>query len=441
MARMPIITFIGAGSVVFTRDLLGDICSFPELRDATVRLHDIDDDRLATAEALARRTAAQCGVDIRIEAHRDRRSALADANYVLNMVQVGMFGATTADLEIPARAGVVQTIGDTLGVGGIFRALRTFPVLDGIAADMRAVAADGAWLLNYTNPMAMNIWYTYAATPVQNVVGLCHSIQHTTHSLADLVGVPFEEVTFLGAGVNHQAWILRFEHSGEDLYPRLAARFDADPELRRRVRVELYRRLGYFPTESSEHSAEYLPWFLRDPALVERYRLIPNEYIDRCVEGFREYDETKRIIASGEPLWIEPSLEYAVQIIHSMETGQPRVIYGNVRNDGLITNLPDGCCVEVPCVVDRTGVQPTMVGDLPPQCAALNRTFVNVGELTVRAAIDGDPRLVRHAAMLDPNTSSTLNLEQIWELCNQLTAAHGDLLPEALRVQIPSAHA
>ena len=433
---MPIIAFIGAGSVVFTRDLLGDLCSFPELQSATVRLHDINEDRLATAEALARKTADQLGANPTIEAHLDRRAALDGASYVINMVQVGMFESTRHDLEIPAAHGVVQTIGDTLGVGGIFRALRTFPVLEGLARDMAEVSADGAWLLNYTNPMAMNVWFTYAATPVQNVVGLCHSIQHTTRTLAELVDVPFEEVTFQGAGVNHQAWILRFEHDGENLYPQLDARIEADPELRRRVRVEMYRRFGYFPTESSEHSAEYLPWFLRRPELVERYRLIPNEYIDRSVEGLEEYESTKQLLASGGDLEIETSLEYAVQIIHSIETGTPRVIYGNVRNDGLITNLPEGCCVEVPCVVDRTGVRPTFVGALPPQCAALNRTFVSVGELTVRAAIEGDPRLVRHAAMLDPNTSSVLDIDAIWDLCNALTTAHGDALPEALRTTL-----
>ena len=433
---MPIITFIGAGSVVFTKDLLGDLYSFPELRDATVRLHDIDADRLATAEALARWTADACGAHGAIEAHTDRRAALDGAHYVLNMVQVGMFAATRKDLEIPAKYGVVQTIGDTLGIGGIFRALRTFPLLDGLAADMDAVAAPGAWLLNYTNPMAMNIWFTYAATPVQNVVGLCHSIQHTTRTLAELVDVPFEEVTFEGGGVNHQAWILRFEHQGEDLYPRLDERIAGDPELRRRVRVEMYRRLGYFPTESSEHSSEYLPWFLRRPELVERYRIIPNEYIDRSVEGLAEYDAIKATLAAGGTFPIERSLEYAIQIIRAIETGEPCVIYGNVRNDALISNLPADCCVEVPCVVDHTGVRPTRIGALPVQCAALNRTFVNVCELTVRAAIDGDPRLVRHAAMLDPNTAATLTVEQIWELCDELTVAHGEALPASLRTTL-----
>jgi alpha-galactosidase len=433
---MATITFVGAGSVVFTKDLLGDLFSFPELHGSTIRLHDNNPDRLATATAMARWTAKQCGASAVIEAHADRRAALDGADYVLNMVQVGMFESTKVDLQIPAKYGITQTIGDTLGIGGIFRALRTFPVLQGIGDDMAAVANPDAWLLNYTNPMAMNIWYTYAATPVKNVVGLCHSIQHTTHTMAELVGVPFDEVTFHGAGVNHQAWILRFEHHGEDLYPRLAELIEKDPELQRRVRVEMYRRFGYFPTESSEHSAEYLPYFLKRPELVERYRLIPNEYIDRSIETLQEYEEIKGTLARGEDFEIERSLEYAIQIVHSIETGTPRVVYGNVRNQGLITNLPEDCCVEVPCLVDRTGLTPTIVGDLPTQLAALNRTFVNVGELTVKAAITGDPRMVRQAAMLDPNTSSVLSIEEIWQLCDELTVAHGDLLPEALRVTL-----
>jgi alpha-galactosidase len=431
---MATITFIGAGSVVFTKDLLGDLFSFPELQGSTVKLHDIDPDRLATAEAIARWTAEACGVkNAKIEAHLDRRAALEGADHVLNMVQVGHFDATCKDLQIPAKYGVVQTIGDTLGIGGIFRALRTFPVLQGIADDMAEVARDDAWFLNYTNPMAMNIWYTYAATKQQRVVGLCHSIQHTTHTMAELLGIPFEDVTFHGAGVNHQAWILRFERDGVDLYPQLRDLIDKDPELQRRIRVDMFRRFGYFPTESSEHSSEYLPYYLQRPEMVEKFRLIPNEYVDRSIETLQEYDEIKATLAAGEPFEIERSLEYAIQIVHSIETGTPRVVYGNVRNNGLITNLPDGCCVEVPCVVDRTGLQPTFVGDLPVQLAALNRTFINVGELTVRAAIEGNPMLVRQAAMLDPNTSSVLTLDQIFELCNELTDAHGDLLPEALR--------
>jgi alpha-galactosidase len=428
----PKITFIGAGSATFTRMLIGDILSYPALRGATLSLHDIDAERLETASGVARVTAAEAGAAPAIEAHLDRRAALDGADYAINMVQVGGHAATVADHEIPARYGIRQTIGDTLGIGGIFRALRTIPVMQGIAADMAAVAPD-AWLLNYTNPMAMLCWATYAGTPQRRVVGLCHSIQNTTRQLAELVGVPFDEVTFTGAGVNHQAFILRFERDGEDLYPRLDAAIERDPELRRRVRVELYRRLGYFPTESSEHGAEYVPWFMRHPSEIERRRLIESDYVRMSEENLDEYASTRAALAAGESLPIEPSIEYAPQIIHSIETGEPRVVYGSVENTGLIDNLPAGACVEVPCVVDATGLRPTHVGPLPPQLAALNRTFVGVAELTVRAALEGRPEHVMHAAMLDPNTAATLTLDEIERLVAELTAAHGDLLPPALR--------
>jgi alpha-galactosidase len=290
-----------------------------------------------------------------------------------------------------------------------------------------------AWLLNYTNPMAMLCWATYAGTPQKRIVGLCHSVQNTSEELAALVGVPRDEITFLGAGVNHQAFILRLERDGEDLYPRLDEAIERDPELLRRVRVQMYRRLGYFPTESSEHSAEYLPWLMHDDEAIERYRLWVAEYVSRSEENLVEYERTRELLAAGKPLDLEPSNEYAPQIIHSMETGTPRVVYGNVRNSDLITNLPADACVEVPCLVDGVGVQPTWIGELPPQLAALNRTFLNVAELTVRAALDGRPEYVRQAVMLDPNAAATLSLDAIWELCAELTAAHGDALPESLR--------
>ena len=427
------ICFVGAGSVEFTGMLIGDILGYPELRDVEISLHDTDPDRLETAERVAGTIAGQLDADPAIESDLYRRRALEGADYVINMIQVGGHAATLIDLEIPHRHGLRQTIGDTLGVGGIFRALRTIPVMDGIAADM-ADACPDAWLLNYTNPMAMLCWATYAGTPQQRVVGLCHSVQNTTAELAELVGVPAEEVTFLGAGVNHQAFILRFERDGEDLYPLLDEAIERDPELRRRVRVEMYRRLGYFPTESSEHSAEYLPWFMRDDDAIEHYRIWVNEYVARSEENLAYYQETRRLLDAGEPLEIEPSPEYAPQIIHSIETGQPRVVYGNVRNTGLIDNLPRDACVEVPCAVDRSGLHPVWVGELPPQLAALNRTYLNVVELTVRAALEGRPEYVRRAVMLDPNAGASLSLAAIWELCDELTAAHGDALPEALRV-------
>ncbi len=429
---MTRIAFIGAGSVEFTRDLLGDILTFPELASATISLHDIDRERLEAAEAMARWTNEAVAASATIEAHLDRRAALDGCDHVINMIQVGGHAATLVDFEVPKRHGLRQTIGDTLGVGGIFRALRTIPVMQGIAADMAELCPD-AWLLNYTNPMAMLCWATYAGTPVQRVVGLCHSVQWTTRGLAEIVGVPYEEVTYLGAGVNHQAWILRFERDGEDLYPRLEAAIDRDPELQRRVRVELYRRFGYFPTESSEHSAEYLPWFMRSDAMIERFRVPVDEYVRRSEENLELYAEMRRQLAAGEPFEIERSLEYASLIIHAAVSGEPRVIYGNVRNDGLIPNLPAGACVEVPCLVDAAGVQPTAVGPLPPQLAALNRTFLNVCELTVRAALEGSREHVYHAALLDPNAAGTLSPEAICAMVDDMIEAHGDALPAGIR--------
>ena len=336
------------------------------------------------------------------------------------------------DFDVLKRFGLRQTIGDTLGIGGIFRALPTIPVMQGIARDMFELCPD-AWLLNYTNPMAMLCWSVYAGTPIKRVVGLCHSVQWTTRGLAELVGVPYEEVEYLGAGVNHQAWILQFRHQGRDLYPLLDEAIERDPELRRRVRVEMYRRLGYFPTESSEHSAEYLPWFMRSDEMIERFRVPVDEYVRRSEENLREYEAMRRTLAEGGSFEIERSLEYASLIIHSIATGEPRVIYGNVPNHGLISNLPLGACVEVPCLVDGNGVQPTAVGSLPPQLAALNRTFLNVCELTVRAALEGDRTHVVHAALLDPNTSATLSPEQIEQMVDALVEAHGDALPEGIR--------
>jgi len=429
---MTRIAFVGAGSVEFTRNLLGDLLTFPELADATIALHDIDAERLETAEAMARWTNRQLGARATFEAHLDRRAALAGCDFVVNMIQVGGHAATRIDFEVPMKHGLRQTIGDTLGIGGIFRSLRTIPVMLDIARDMDELCP-GAWLLNYTNPMAMLCWATYAGSPIQRIVGLCHSVQWTTRGLAEIVGVPYEEVDYLGAGVNHQAWILRFRRDGEDLYPLLDAAIERDPELRRRVRVEIYRRFGYFPTESSEHSSEYLPWFLRDDAMIERFRVPVDEYVRRSEENLRLYAEERERLASGGGFEIERSLEYASLIVHSVVTGEPRVIYGNVRNDGLIENLPRGACVEVPCLVDGNGVQPTAIGALPPQLAGLNRTFLNVCELTVRAALEGRRDFVEHAALLDPNTSGTLSPQQIVALVDDMIAAHGDAIPEGIR--------
>ncbi len=430
---MTRIAFVGAGSVEFTRNLLGDLLTFPELADATIALHDIDAERLETAEAMARWTNAEVGARATFEAHLDRRAALEGCDFVVNMIQVGGHAATVTDFEVPKRYGLRQTIGDTLGIGGIFRALRTIPVMLDIARDMDELCSD-AWLLNYTNPMAMLCWATYSGSPIRRIVGLCHSVQWTTRGLAELVGVPYDEVDYLGAGVNHQAWILRFRRRGEDLYPLLDAAIERDAGLRRRVRVEIYRRFGYFPTESSEHSSEYLPWFLRDDAMIDEFRVPVDEYVRRSEENLRLYDEERRRLASGGGGFeIERSLEYASLIVHSIVTGEPRVIYGNVANEGLIENLPRGACVEVPCLVDGNGVQPTAIGALPSQLAALNRTFLNVCELTVRAALEGRRDHVLHAALLDPNTAGTLSPERIAALVDDMIDAHGDALPEGIR--------
>jgi alpha-galactosidase len=430
---MVTITFLGAGSVVFTRELLVSILGYAELRGAAIALHDIDAERLETAEAIASGVAAQLGAAPRISTHLDRRRALEGADFVVNAIQVGMHRATVRDFEVPARYGLRQTIGDTLGVGGIFRALRTFPVLAGIAADMRE-CCPRAWLLNYTNPMAMNIGYLAAIAPDLDTVGLCHSVYWTVHGLCELLEVPFEDVGYTAAGVNHQSWLLTWERAGQSLYPLLDERLAADPELRRRVRMDMYRRLGYFPTETSEHSAEYVPWYLHHDEEVARLRIPVGEYVRISEQNLAEYAATRAAVLAGEPVDVQvEATEYAPQVIHSIATGTPRRIHGNLANTGLIDNLPQGYAVEVPCTVDERGVRPEPVGALPPQCAVLNRAFVGVGELTVRAALDGDPRLVRQAAMADPNTAATLTVEQIWQLCDDLVAAHGDLLPEALR--------
>ena len=429
---MPKIAFIGAGSVEFTRNLLGDILAFPALASSEIALHDINPERLETAELLAGRVAQALGVSPRVSASLDRRKALEGADYVINSIQVGGHAATVRDHEIPARYGLRQTIGDTLGIGGIIRTLRTAPVMLGIGNDMAEVCP-GAWLLNYTNPMAMICQLVYQGTPQGKVVGLCHSVQGTMEMIAGLCGVPVEEVTYFGAGINHQTFLYRLEHGGESLYPRLDEAIERNPDLLRRVRVDMYRRVGYFPTESSEHSAEYSPWYMRHDSEVERFRIPVADLVGRGEEGLEEYERVKRELATGKPLEIERSWEYASLIINSIETGEPCVIYGNVRNAGLITNLPDGICVEVPCLVDRTGVSPVHVGDVAPQCAALNRTFSNVCDLTVRAVLEGRPDHVRHAAMLDPNTAATLKLDEIDALVAELLEAYRDMLPEALR--------
>jgi alpha-galactosidase len=430
---MTKITLIGAGSVEFTRVLLADLLAFPELGDSTIALHDIDPDRLDTARRIAEDFVATTGTGLSFETHLERRPALDGADFVINEIQVGGLEATRRDFEIPARHGLRQTIGDTLGVGGVFRALRTIPVLLGIADDMAQVCPQ-ATLLNYTNPMAMLMWALQEGGRATRMVGLCHSVQNTHAQLAEIVGVPLDEIEFRTAGVNHQAFVLGFEHDGEDLYPRLDEAIARDPDgLGRRVRIELYRQFGYFPTESSEHSAEYVPWFMRHDDQLERYRIPVDEYIRRSLENIDEYQDTQRRLAAGRSLAVEGEDELAPRYIHAMVTGQTRIEHGNVRNDGLIDNLPAGACVEVPCRIGRDGIEPLAIGALPPQCAALNRTFLNVAELTVRAALDQRRDHVYQAVLLDPNAAATLRIEQVHAMVDELIEAHGELLPEGIR--------
>jgi alpha-galactosidase len=430
------IALVGAGSVVFTRQLLADLLRYPELRDVEIALHDIDPERLEVATGIANQTNAELAGAAKVTASAERREVLDGADFVINMIQVGGIDATRVDLEVPAQYGLRQTIGDTTGVGGIFRALRTFPVLSGILADMTQVCPQ-ATFLNYTNPMSMNVWWASRTAPNIRTYGLCHSVYLTFRGLCELISVPADGTHYCAAGINHQAWLLEWSRDGEDLYPLLRQRIADDPELQRRVRVEIFKRIGYYPTESSEHSAEYLPWFLRSDEQIERYRLEPLAYVRISERNVARFREVRRALAAQEQLPLPSgAVEYAPQIVHSMVSGQSTEIHVNVPNHGLIDNLVAGAAVEVPAVVDADGVHPNAMGSLPPQCAALNRPYQSVAELTVEAMTHQDPVLVRQAALMDPNANSTLHPEEIWALCNAMVEAHGPLLPAGLRTPV-----
>jgi alpha-galactosidase len=433
------IAFIGAGSVVFTKSLLTDTLSFPELHGSTIALHDIDAERLETSGMMARWTSDQLGADARVEEHLDRRRALEGADFVVNMVQIGMHEATLLDFEIPRKYGLKQTIADSMGIGGIFRGLRTIPFVLDLAGEMGELCPQ-ALLLNYTNPMGILMEALYTAHPETRSVGLCHSVPYTAREIASYIGVEHEELLYECAGINHIAWMTRLEVEGEDAYQRLfAAMEDPDVYARDKVRFELMRRLGYFVTESSEHNAEYVPYFLKDDDLIERYDVPVDEYIRRSEENLAQYAETRRRLLDAEDFPLGRSVEYGSLIMHSLVTGEARAIYGNVRNTGLVTNLPEGCCVEVPILVDDTGLRPCHVGDLPPQCAASCVPHTAVQNLTVRAALEGKREHVHHAAMLDRHAPSVLSLDEIAEMVDELIAAHGEAMPEG--VGIPGAKA
>jgi alpha-galactosidase len=427
------IAFIGAGSVVFTKNLLTDTLGFPELRGTTIALHDIDPERLETAGMMARWTSDRLGAGAKVEEHLDRRRALDGADFVVNMVQIGMHKATLLDFEIPKKYGLKQTIADSMGIGGIFRGLRTIPFVLDLAAEM-ADLCPRALLLNYTNPMSILMEALYTARPEVKSVGLCHSVPYTAREIASYVGVEHEELLYECAGINHIAWMTRLEIEGKDAYPLLfAALEDPDVYAKDRVRFELMRRFGYFVTESSEHNAEYVPYFLQDDGLIERYDVPVDEYVRRSEENLLAYDETRRKLLDGEDFTLGRSVEYGSLIMHSLVTGEARTIYGNVENTGLVTNLPAGCCVEVPILVDDTGLRPCYVGELPPQCAATCAPHTAVQNLTVRAALEGRRDHVHHAAMLDRHAPSVLSLDEIAALVDELIEAHGEAMPEGVR--------
>jgi alpha-galactosidase len=426
------ITFIGAGSTVFAKNLLVDILSFPELAESQICLFDINADRLRTSEVVAQRVAQQLDITPGIETTTDRGHAFDGAAYAINMIQVGGYRpCTVTDFEIPKKYGLRQTIADTLGVGGIMRALRTVPVLLEMAHEMESRCPDVVHL-NYVNPMAISCWALAQATKIKTI-GLCHSVQHTADELATDIGVPVSEINYVVAGINHMAFYLKFERDGEDLYPlvyKVIEEGRVPPD--NRVRYEMLRRLGYFVTESSEHFSEYVPWYIKKGRedLIERFNIPLDEYPRRCerqIAGWHELKATLERVDS--PLEIERSVEYGSGIIHSLETGLPRVVYGNVENCDLISNLPPGCCVEVPCLVDKNGIQAIRIGAIPPHLAALMQTNINVQSLTVEALLTGNREHIYHATMLDPHTSAELDLDQIWNLVDDLLAAHKEWLP------------
>ncbi|RYG92265.1 alpha-glucosidase/alpha-galactosidase [Loktanella sp. IMCC34160] len=445
----PKITFIGAGSTVFMTNIIGDVLQREALKGAHIALMDINQQRLSESEIVLQKLVSSLDVPATHSLHTNQREALEGADFVVVAFQIGGYEpCTVTDFEIPKEFGLRQTIADTLGIGGIMRGLRTVPHLWSICEDMMAVCPD-ALMLQYVNPMAINTWAIAEKFPKIKQVGLCHSVQHTAAELASDLQIPVSKIRYLSAGINHVAYFLRFEEimedgSYRDLYPRLQKGYadgiyprpesSWNPRCPNKVRYEMMKRLGYFATESSEHFAEYVPWFIKSGRedLIERFGIPLDEYPKRCVEQIASWQDRLEEFKTSDKIEVPNSVEYASEIMNSVWTGTPSVIYGNVANAGYIPDLPNGCAVEVPCLVDRNGIQPTRVDSLPPQLTAIMRSNINVQELTVQALLTENREHIYHAAMMDPHTGAELDLDQIWALVDALIEAHGDWLPSWL---------
>lgn len=430
---MSKITFIGAGSSVFAKNVLGDCMQTPALQGFELALYDIDPVRLKDSENMLNNIKKTSGSTCVVTSYDDRKEALRGAKYVINAIQVGGYDpCTITDFEVPKKYGLRQTIADTVGIGGIFRNLRTIPVMLDFAADIREVCPN-ALFLNYTNPMAVltNAMITLGGV---RTVGLCHSVQVCVPDLFKNLGMDPAGVQSKIAGINHMAWLLEVTKDGVDLYPEIKRRAAEKQKEKHHdmVRFEMMLNFGYYITESSEHNAEYHPYFIKRnyPELIDRFNIPLDEYPRRCVNQIEGWKAMREELVNNKDLTHNRSHEYASYIMEAIETNVPFKIGGNVMNTGLITNLPKEACVEVPCLVDANGVTPTFVGDLPPQCAALNRTNINTQLLTLEAAATGKREHIYHAAMLDPHTSAELSMDDIKHLCDDLIEAHGNWLPK-----------
>lgn len=431
---MSKITFLGAGSSVFAKNVLGDCMLVPALEGFEFALYDIDEQRLRDSENMLRNLKESLNKDIQINAYLNRKEALKGAKYVINAIQVGGYQPSTViDFEIPKKYGLRQTIADTVGIGGIFRNLRTIPVVLDFAKDMEEVCPD-ALFLNYTNPMAVLTGVMNRFTKIKSI-GLCHSVQVCTKDLFKTLDMDPEGVQEKIAGINHMAWLLEVKRNGEDLYPEIKRKAREKQKTKHddMVRFELMDKFGYYVTESSEHNAEYHPYFIKSryPELIERFNIPLDEYPRRCELQINNWQTMREDLVNNKALDHVRTKEYGSRIIEAIETNIPFKFGGNVLNTGrLISNLPEKACVEVPCIADRSGITPTYVGDLPEQLAALNRTNINTQLLTIEAAITLKREYIYQAAMLDPHTAAELSMDDIISLCDDLIEAHGDMLPE-----------